>query len=329
MPPITPISAIPPDFTRPAQGQGTRGRDRQVLGADVVEQVQRALGRTVTQAQLTAADLHTQSAAPDSAARSSGLRQPPEPPVDLVQRLLTERQAALRDAALQRDEMLQAAQQQNQPTLRLAQRESDRLQVLRDTQLLEAQRIAVPQVDTQRLDAQRLEGQRQTESALAAQDAERLETERLEQRREAERAREQEDTERLEQRRLEREREADRIQEQQDAKRVEAQRAAERVDAERDLAGVESERAVAHEPRRAEEQPSIRPDSERALAERAALAYRSESERAVSEANATRLEAAQPLNYQLQLVRERLDATEAQRIDRVDVSNAALSRLAY
>jgi hypothetical protein len=250
-------------------------------------------------------------------------RPPPRPPVDLAQRLFTERQAALREAALQRDELL-SVQQQNQPglnPLRQAQRESDRLQVLRDTQLLETQRIDVRQLDTprsaerlitqrdtERLDQARLEGQRQSQRALAAQDAERIETARLDERREAERVQEQEETERLEEQRLEKEREAERVREQEDAQRVQAQREAERVAAEPEQA-----------PR----------DSERALAERAVSAYRSESERAVAEANAARVEAEQPLNDQLQLARERLDALGTQRIDRVDVSTASLSRLAF
>jgi hypothetical protein len=56
-------------------------------------------------------------------------------------------------------------------------------------------------------------------------------------------------------------------------------------------------------------------------------AYRAESERVLADAETTRLEAEQPLTQQLQAARERIDAAEATRIDRVDVSIDALAQL--
>ena len=63
--------------------------------------------------------------------------------------------------------------------------------------------------------------------------------------------------------------------------------------------------------------------------ERAAQAYRTESQRAQAATTTLQEEAAQPLNNQLQVARERLEALDAVRIDRVEVSDNALTRIAY
>ena len=324
MPPIASITSVPPDFTRPEP----RVRDRQRLASDLVDQVQRRLGTRPSQAPLAAA---TQTPITSVQARES---QPPrlQPPLDLVQRFFSERQAVLREAALQRDEILQ--QQANEQQLRpIAQalREADRLQVLRDAQLLETQRLAsqriAPAQDTERLlaqretlraDERRLEEQRLSQRVLGREDFARIEQQRLAEERETERLEEEEEAERAEARRVEEERETARVESQQAAARTEELGEAERLEAQRvaaegEDAGLEAEQN----------------ESERALVERAALAYRSESQRATAEASAARYETEQPLTEQFRLARERLDALEARRIDRVDVSDAALSRLAF
>jgi hypothetical protein len=313
----------------------------------VVDQVQRVLGSRASDMPLTAAPQQQQL----GAATQSQLR----PPLDLVQRFVSERQAALRRAALQRDEILQQQVSDQQPRpIAQAQREADRLQVVRDAQLLQTQRLAAERLDsarnaerimaereTQTLEAQRAQEQRLTERMLAKQEAERIEAQRLEEQREAERLQAEQDEVRLDE-----EREAERLQAEEDeALRLDAEREAQRVEAQRETTRTEQTRVEEQrgteqmeaawlerqqpgeiENQRAEAE-SVPADSERALVERAALAYRSETERAV--ADAARFGAAQPLNEQLRIARERLDALEARRIDRVDVSSASLSRLTF
>ena len=308
MPPITSISSVPPDYARPEP----RVRDRQRLPAEVVEQVQDSVGPRASQAPLTAA---TQTQ------RRLTLR----PPLDIVQRFFSERQAALREAALQRDEILRQ-QDSDQPLrpIALAQREADRLQVLRDAQLLETQRLAAERIaparDAERLvaqrETQRLEEQRLSEQLTRREDLTRVEEQRVEE----ERLEEEEEAERLEAQRLEEEREQTRIEEEQEAVRLQELDQAERTRARQETGRAESE---------SDRLDADRSESDRVLVERAALAYRSESERALAEATTGRLEAEQPLSEQFRLARERLDALDASRIDRVDVSEASFSRLAF
>lgn len=304
MPPITAISSVPPDFTRPEP----RVRDRQRLATGLLDQVQRALGSRILPAPLSAAELAGAATPPQlQAAREQQPRL--RPPLDLVQRYFLERRAALREAALQRDEILQQqANDQLRPIVQ-AQREADRLQVLRDAQLLETQRLAAQRFElptgTERLQAQRLQEPKLTERALARDEPARREAQRLQ---------EEQAQERIEERRLEEER----IREQQEAERVEA----ERVERQR-----EASRSDRVDAQQAEVEARAPTESERAAAERALLAYRSESQRALADADAARA-AAQPLNEQLRVARERLDALDALRIDRVDVSSVSLSRLA-
>ena len=85
----------------------------------------------------------------------------------------------------------------------------------------------------------------------------------------------------------------------------------------------------ADEQAREQEDARIQTDEERAFAERAAQAYRTESQRAETATAFAQQEAAEPLNAQLQVARDRLEALDAVRIDRVDVSNNALTRIAY
>jgi hypothetical protein len=318
MPPITTISSVPPDFARPEPRDRARGRGRlgQALASEVIGQVQRALGSRGSQAQLTAAAQQQQVGTMTIQTRAA--QQPTlQPPLDLVQRFFTERQAKLREAALQRDEILRQQDNDQLRPIAQAQREADRLQVLRDaqlleTQLLETQRLATQritpapdaeQLRAQRFDEQRSEDQRLGERTLQREEAARTEEQRLEEEREAERSAEEQEAERVEDKRLEEEREAERS----EAARIEAEQETERPQGRQDT----------------------RIDTDRVLVERAALAYRSESERAVAEATSARFEAAQPLNEQLRVARERLDAMEARRIDRVDVSSASLSRLTF
>lgn len=309
MPPITSISSVPPDLARPE----SRARDRRRLGSEVVDQVQRSLGSRASQAPLAAA-LQAQQQGGASAAQARATEQPRlRPPADMVQRFFSERQAVLREAALQRDEVLQQQASDQLRPIAQAQREADRLQVLRDAQLLETQRLVAqriaPAADTEPLLAQQ-EMQRLSER----QDAARLEEQRLQEEYEAERLEEEEEAQRLEQ-----EREVARIEEQQEAARSQELEEAERAQAQRET----ERRAVEGENANVAAQQS---ESDRATSERAALAYRGESERAVASA---RVEAEQPLSEQLRLARERLDALEARRIDRVDVSDASLSRLVF
>lgn len=307
MPPITAISSVPPDYAR----SEPRVRDRQRIATEVVEQAQRSVGARTSQAPPTAA---TQT-------------QPLRPPLDIVQRFFSERQAALREAALQRAEILQ--QQDSEQPLRpiaLAQREADRLQVLRDAQLLETQRLAAqriaPAQNAQRLQDLRLEEQRLSEQLTQREDLTRLEEQRLQEERETERLEREEEAERLEARRLDEEREQTRIEERQDAVRLQGLEEVERIRAREETVRVDSESA-------SDRLEVDRNQSDRVLVERAALAYRSESERALAEATVARFEAEQPLSEQFRLARERLDALEARRIDRVDVSEASFSRLAF
>jgi hypothetical protein len=310
MPPITSISSVPPDNAR----SEPRGRDRQRLATQVVEQVQRPVGSRTSQPQ------------PRNTLR---------PPLDIVQRFFNERQAALREAALQRDEILQQDSDQPLRPIALAQREADRLQVLRDAQLLETQRLIAervapaqdatrlaPQRETQRLEELRLEEQRLSEQLALREDLTRLEEQRVQEEREAERLEQEEDAERLEARRLEEEREQTRIAQRQDAMRLQGLEEAERVRSAQDTARVETDGG-------SNRLEVDRNESDRVLVERAALAYRSESERALAEATVARFEAEQPLSEQFRLARERLDALEARRIDRVDVSEVSFSRLAF
>jgi hypothetical protein len=319
MPPITSISSVPPDYAR----SEPRARDRQRLATQVVEQVQRSVGPRASQPPLTDA---TQPQ-PRTTLR---------PPLDIVQRFFSERQAALREAALQRDEILQQ-QASDQPLrpIALAQREADRLQVLRDAQLLETQRLTaervapardaerlVTQRETQRLEELRSEEQRLSEQLTQREDLTRLEEQRLQEEREAERLEQEEESERLAARRLEEEREQARVAQRQDAMRLQGLEEAERVRTAQDSARVETESG-------SNRLEVDRNESDRVLVERAALAYRSESERALSEATVARFEAEQPLSEQFRLARERLNALETRRIDRVDVSEVSFSRLAF
>jgi|GEM_PF-5357082 len=319
MPPITSISSVPPEYAR----SEPRVRDRQRIATEVVEQVQRSVGSRASQA-------------PPTAATQTQPRETLRPPLDIVQRFFSERQAALREAALQRDEILQQ-QESDQPLrpIALAQREADRLQVLRDAQLLETQRLAAQRVapaqdaerllgqrETQRLDDLRFEEQRLSEQLTQREDLTRVEEQRLQEERETTRLEQEEDAERLAARRLDEEREQTRATERQDAARLQGLEEAERIRARGESVRVDSE----SESNRLEVD---RNESDRVYVERAALAYRSESERALAEATVARFEAEQPLSEQFRLARERLDALEARRIDRVDVSEASFSRLAF
>jgi hypothetical protein len=62
-------------------------------------------------------------------------------------------------------------------------------------------------------------------------------------------------------------------------------------------------------------------------AERAVGAYRSESQRAIADANMGQVEAQLPLTQQLQTARQRLGALDNVRMDRLDVSDEALIRI--
>ena len=126
MPPIQQFSAVPSDYTRLAQEQVARIRERQSVGTQLAEQAQTTLTQSNarrSQSPLLAAAFQLRRRLPCKRSRarprrrraaSAGAREPDQPagPLDMMQRMFADRQAALRDAALQRDSMLQQARQQ-------------------------------------------------------------------------------------------------------------------------------------------------------------------------------------------------------------------------
>ena len=359
MPPVSPVSTVPPVYTPPTP-----------------EQVSRAANTRLNTAQVEnpALTVAAQAQPPLGVQPPQVFNTPPQPTTDVLQQSIAQRSAEVQEAALLRDESIQSLQDRLDPVT-TPQDQLDALEAARlnngvDTaqQLTEFNEAQV-QLDALDVAQNQLNNIQNQNEALAendglqdqvqqtqddlqaaqearaeeAQIAEDREAERIAEDRDAARIQEQQEAERAETQRLQQERDAAEIVAQQDAARAEQVRVQAREQAEEIQASRDAERVVAREQTQAteaarqeraaeraqdaREAQEARIQTDRAVTERALDAYRTQSERA-AETLAAQEQAAQPLNDQLQAARARLDAIADTNIDRVDISNSALVGLA-